>query len=116
MTASGGSPPTVASRIDEIVHATPVFNVEASATAGTKSSGVSIGGNPEVEGGVVTVYRSKGLQAAAVAKGLVVDPDEEKTRALHGGEIDLKAALITGTVPVPAAAKAFHAAVVAWAK
>ncbi len=101
--------------VEELVHTNPIFKVGAKATAGSKSTGISIGGNPEAESGVVTVYRSRGLQAAAVAEGLAVDPDEEKTKKLYGSKVDLEAALIEGTVPVPAKAKAFHAAVVAWA-
>jgi lipid-binding SYLF domain-containing protein len=102
--------------IEAVVHATPVFQVGASATAGDKSAAVSIGGNPELDATVVTAYRSEGLRAAAVADGLAVDPDKEKTEALHGRAVSLHDTLVAGTVPVPARAKAFHAAVLAWAK
>ena len=102
--------------IDEVVTTTPIFKVSASATAGSKSAEASVGGNPDLEATVITVYRSEGLRAAAIADGLGVDPDEEKTRRLYGKAVDKKAVLIEGTVAVPPAAKAFHDAVVAWAK
>lgn len=102
--------------IDEVVHTTPVFKVSASATAGSSTADINVGGNPDLDATVVTVYKARGLRAAAVADGLAVDPDEEKTRKLHGAKVDLQAALIEGTVAVPAKAKAFHDAVVAWGK
>ncbi len=102
--------------IDAVVTTTPVFAVSASATAGDKSADISIGGNPDLDATVVTVYRSAGLRAAAVADGLAVAPDKEKTADLHGKSVRLHDALVAGTVPVPERAKALHAAVVAWAK
>jgi lipid-binding SYLF domain-containing protein len=102
--------------IEEVVTATPIFNVSASATAGDKSATVSIGGNPELDATVITAYRSEGLRAAAVADGLGVEPDTSRTKELYGGTVDHKAILIEGTTPVPKRMKAFHAAVVNWSK
>ncbi len=102
--------------IDEVARTTPVFHGTASATAGTKGTGVTAGGNPEAEAGVFTVSQSEGLYAGATGEALVVNPDEEETAKLLGGTHDLNEVLVKRSVPVPDSAKAFVAAVAAWAK
>ena len=101
--------------LKEATHATPVFGAKAEVVAGDQSQGISIGGNPEVDAGVLTLSRSKGLYAGGTLEAVVVDPHDEATAELHGGPVDLEATLVQGTTPVPARAAAFHAAVVAWA-
>lgn len=101
--------------LKEATHATPVFGAKAEVVAGDKSQGISIGGNPEVDAGVLTLSRSKGLYAGGTVEALVVDPHDEATATLHGGAVDLEAVLVKGSVAVPARAKAFHSAVVSWA-
>ena len=100
--------------VDRVARTTPVFSGSASATAGDKGTGISAGGNPEVEGGVFTVSRSEGLYAGATGEALVVSPDEEGTTSLLGGAHDLKEVLVRRTVAVPDDAKPFVDAVREW--
>lgn len=100
--------------IEEIARTTPVFSGKVSATAGDLGAGISAGGDPELEGHVITVSRSEGLYAGAVGEALVIDPDEKETAELLGTTRSLEDVLVKGAVPVPAKAKAFVAAVRRW--
>lgn len=93
--------------LEEVVHATPVFQTTASATAGEAGIGISGGGNPEIESEVITVAKSKGLYAGAIAEGLVIDPDEEANTSIYGREVTVSELLIDRTVAVPDPAKGF---------
>ncbi len=100
--------------IEDIAKTAPLFSAKASATAGPAGTGISVGGDPVVEGHVVTVSRSEGLYAGAVGEALVVNPHEEETAELLGSSTDLESVLVKGSVAIPASAKAFVAAVSKW--
>ena len=102
--------------IEQVATTTPVFQGTATATAGDVGTGVSAGGNPGSESGVLTISRAEGLYAGATGEILVVDPDESKTADLLGGTYPLKDVLVQRKVAVPARAKAFVNAVAAWAR
>lgn len=93
--------------MEEVVHATPVFQTTASATAGPAGIGISGGGNPEIESEIITVSRSEGLYAGAIAEGLVIDPDEEHNKVLYGRAVTVQELLIDRSVAAPEAAKPF---------
>ncbi len=101
--------------IREVATTTPVFQGQASATAGDEGVGVSAGGNPEAEAGVYTISRSEGLYAGATGEALLVNPDEEETAKLLGTSAALEKVLVKREVPVPDRAKEFVAAVKEWA-
>jgi len=100
--------------VEDIARATPVFSGGVSATSGDLGAGVSGGGDPEIEGNVITVSRSQGLYAGAVGEALVIDPDKKETAELLGTTKSLVEVLVKGTVPVPEKAKTFIAAVRHW--
>lgn len=102
--------------IEDIAKTAPLFSAKASATAGPVGTGISAGGDPVVEGHVVTVSRSEGLYAGAVGEAVVVNPHEEETAELLGSSTDLESVLVKGSVAVPAQAKGFIAAVAKWHK
>lgn len=101
--------------IDEVATTTPVFRGTATATAGDHGAGVSAGGNPEAEAGVLTVSQSEGLYAGATGEALLVNPDEEETAKLLGSWTSLDKVLVEREVEVPERAKEFVAAVKEWA-
>ncbi len=100
--------------IEDIAQTAPLFSAKASATAGPAGTGISVGGDPVVEGHVVTVSRSEGLYAGAVGEAIVVNPHEEETAELLGSSTDLDKVLVKGSVAIPASAKSFVAAVSKW--
>jgi len=100
--------------IEDIAKTAPLFSAKASATAGPAGTGISAGGDPVIEGHVVTVSRSEGLYAGAVGEALVVNPHEEETAELLGNSTDLESVLVKGSVAIPASAKDFVAAVSKW--
>lgn len=97
--------------IDKVVHATPVLQNTAQATAGPKGVGVSGGGNPVLAGGVVSVSQSSGLYAGATWEGLVIEPDEKEIKALYGEGVGPADVLVKPSVSMPEAAKALTAAI-----
>lgn len=101
--------------IEEVATTTPVFQGSATATAGDHGAGVSAGGNPEAESGVLTISQSEGLYAGAIGEALVINPDEEETAKLLGSRASLDKVLVKREVEVPERAKAFVAAVRDWA-
>ena len=101
--------------IDEVATTTPVFRGTATATAGDHGAGVSAGGNPEAESGVITISQAEGLYAGATGEALLVNPDEEETAKLLGSWTSLNRVLVKREVEVPQRARAFIAAVTDWA-
>jgi SH3 domain-containing YSC84-like protein 1 len=91
--------------LEAVVHATPVFHTSASATAGPAGIGISGGGNPEIESEIITVSRSEGLYAGAIAEGLVINPDEENNAVIYGRAVTVRELLIDRSVAAPDAAK-----------
>ncbi len=100
--------------IEDIAQTAPLFSAKASATAGPAGTGISVGGDPVVEGHVVTVSRSEDLYAGAVGEAIVVNPHEEETAELLGSSTDLDKVLVKGSVAIPASAKSFVTAVSKW--
>jgi len=102
--------------VEAAAEMTPVFAGKAEAAAGDVGSGVSVGGNPDIDGGVVTVSRAKGLYAGAAFEGLAIGPDSDWNERVYGRDRTAKQILTDPKQPIPPEAKAFHAAVIAWAK
>lgn len=91
---------------------------EASVAAGPVGRTAAATTNAQLEAEILTYSRSKGLFAGVSLKGGVLSPDNDRNMALYGFE---SKELLTGPnkVPIaniPAATKAFHAAVTRHAK
>lgn len=93
--------------IEDVVHATPVFQNTAQATAGNAGAGVSGGGNPGLVGGVMSVSKSSGLYAGATWEGLVIDPDRDAIDRVYGNGTSVENVLVKPTKKAPEEAASF---------
>ncbi len=100
--------------LEDVVHATPVFQGGAVAAAGPEGVATKAGANPALESGVMTFHDSEGLYAGVQGSALVVNPDEELNHEIYGRDVTVAELLVERSVPVPAAAREFHDALRRW--
>lgn len=83
---------------------------DASAAAGPVGRHASADTDWKLNTEILTYSRSKGVFAGLTLNGNSIRPDEDSMKAMYGPDVTTKAVL-TGTVPPPAAAHAFLSAV-----
>jgi SH3 domain-containing YSC84-like protein 1 len=83
---------------------------DASAAAGPVGRQASAETNIRLDAQILTYSRAKGLFAGVTVNGAVVKQDKDDNRDFYGKEMDARAILFTGTVPMPVEAEALAAA------
>jgi SH3 domain-containing YSC84-like protein 1 len=83
---------------------------DASVAAGPVGRHASANTDWKLNTEILTYSRAKGAFAGLTLEGAEVIQDDDSTRAMYGRKVSTRSAL-TGNVPVPAAARAFLAAV-----
>ncbi|HSE49254.1 MAG TPA: lipid-binding SYLF domain-containing protein [Terriglobales bacterium] len=83
---------------------------DASAAAGPVGRHASAGTDWKADSEILTYSRAKGLFAGISLTGAVIQQDNDSTRAIYGKKIRQKA-ILSGSVPAPAVAASFMAAV-----
>lgn len=83
---------------------------DASAAAGPVGRHASAGTDWKADSEILTYSRAKGLFAGISLTGAVVQQDNDSTRAIYGKKIPQKS-ILSGSVPAPAVAASFMAAV-----
>lgn len=86
------------------------IGADASAAAGPIGRHAAAGTDWKLETEILSYSRAKGAFAGVSLDGAYVRPDREATRAVYGANVSTRA-ILTGKVPVPAAASDFLAAV-----
>jgi SH3 domain-containing YSC84-like protein 1 len=83
---------------------------DASAAAGPVGRHASAGTDWKADSEILTYSRAKGLFAGISLTGAVVQQDNDSTRAIYGKKIPQRS-ILSGSVPAPAVAASFMAAV-----
>jgi lipid-binding SYLF domain-containing protein len=83
---------------------------DASAAAGPVGRHASAGTDWKADSEILTYSRAKGLFAGISLTGAVIQQDNDSTRAIYGKKIRQKS-ILSGSVPAPAVAASFMAAV-----
>lgn len=83
---------------------------EASAAAGPVGRHASAGTDWKADSEILTYSRAKGAFAGATLEGAVVQQDDDSTLAIYGRDINHRT-ILSGSVPAPAVAASFMAAV-----
>jgi SH3 domain-containing YSC84-like protein 1 len=78
---------------------------DASAAAGPVGRQASAETNIRMDAQILTYSRAKGLFAGVTLNGAVVKQDKDDNRDFYGKEIDARAILFEGSVPMPAEAR-----------
>ena len=78
---------------------------DASAAAGPVGRQASAETNIRMDAQILTYSRAKGLFAGVTLNGAVVKQDKDDNRDFYGKEIDARAILFDGSVPMPAEAR-----------
>jgi lipid-binding SYLF domain-containing protein len=84
--------------------------VDASAAAGPVGRQASAETNIRMDAQILTYSRAKGLFAGITLNGAVVKQDKDDNRDFYGKEMDARAILFEGTVPMPAEARSLASA------
>lgn len=83
---------------------------DASAAAGPVGRQASAETNIRMDAQILTYSRAKGLFAGITLNGAVVKQDKDDNRDFYGKEMDARAILFEGTVPMPAEARSLASA------
>jgi SH3 domain-containing YSC84-like protein 1 len=83
---------------------------DASAAAGPVGRQASAETNIRLDAQILTYSRAKGLFAGVTVNGAIVKQDKDDNRDFYGKEMDARAILFEGTVPMPVEAQALAAA------
>lgn len=83
---------------------------DASAAAGPVGRQASAETNIRLDAQILTYSRAKGLFAGVTLNGAVVKQDKDDNRDFYGKEMDARAILFEGSVPMPAEAQPLAAA------
>jgi lipid-binding SYLF domain-containing protein len=83
---------------------------DASAAAGPVGRQASAETNIRMDAQILTYSRAKGLFAGVTLNGAVVKQDKDDNRDFYGKEMDARAILFEGTVPMPAEARSLASA------
>ncbi len=86
------------------------FGADASASAGPVGRQVSASEGWKLNSPILTYSRAQGAFAGIDLNGAEIEKDGDSTRAMYGKDLSTTA-ILTGKVPVPAAARSFIAAV-----
>ncbi len=86
------------------------IGADAAAAAGPVGRQVSAETNARLDAEILTYSRAKGLFAGVTINGAVLKQDKDDNRDFYGKEMDPRAILFEGKVPVPAEAKPLVAA------
>ncbi len=83
---------------------------DASAAAGPVGRQASAETNIRLDAQILTYSRAKGLFAGVTVNGAIVKQDKDDNRDFYGKEMDARAILFEGTVPMPVEAQSLAAA------
>jgi SH3 domain-containing YSC84-like protein 1 len=84
---------------------------EGSAAAGPVGRHASAGTDWKMNAELLTYSRSKGAFAGATIEGAVIEKDADSTKAVYGENASFQS-ILSGSVPTPPDAEAFHAVLV----
>jgi lipid-binding SYLF domain-containing protein len=96
--------------MDKLVGDKFTVGADASAAAGPVGRNASAETNIRMDAQILTYSRAKGLFAGITLNGAVVKQDKDDNRDFYGKEMNARAILFEGTVPMPAEAASLAAA------
>jgi len=96
--------------MEKLVGDKSALGADASAAAGPVGRQASAETNIRMDAQILTYSRAKGLFAGVTLNGAVVKQDKDDNRDFYGKEMDARAILFDGTVPMPAEARSLAAA------
>ena len=96
--------------IEKLIGDKFTLGADASAAAGPVGRDASAQTNVRLDAEILTYSRSKGLFAGVSLSGATLRQDKSDNRDFYGKEMDARAILLEGTVPMPQEAKALAAA------
>ncbi len=96
--------------IDKLIGDKFTLGADASAAAGPVGRDASAQTNVRLDAEILTYSRAKGLFAGVSLSGATLRQDKDDNRDFYGKEMDARAILLEGTVPMPEEAKALAAA------
>ena len=96
--------------IEKLIGDKFTLGADASAAAGPVGRDASAQTNVRLDAEILTYSRAKGLFAGVSLSGATLRQDKDDNRDFYGKEMDARAILLEGTVPMPAEAKPLAAA------
>jgi len=96
--------------MDKLISDKFTLGADASIAAGPVGRNASAQTNVRLDAEILGYSRSKGLFAGVSLDGATLRPDKDDNRDFYGKEIDPRAILMDGTVPMPPEARALAAA------
>lgn len=96
--------------IDKLIGDKFTLGADASVAAGPVGRDASAQTNVRLDAEILTYSRAKGLFAGVSLSGATLRQDKDDNRDFYGKEMDARAILLEGSVPMPAEAKPLAAA------